>query len=78
MLIQKPIYGWAESLVCDVPSWTKDQEVGKGHTCCLRFGREDAEDGRIDVVFRYTADVDKLLHRVLFQGLEMEEMRSET
>jgi hypothetical protein len=29
------------------------------------------------VVFRYTADVDKLLHRVLFHGLEMEEMRSE-
>jgi hypothetical protein len=50
---------------CDVPAWTEDEEVAKGHSWSLRFGRQDAEYGGVDVVLGNTADVDKFLQGIL-------------
>lgn len=51
-------------MVRDVPSLTKDEDIGERHARVFGFGSEDAEDGWIDMVSRYTPDIDEFTHVV--------------
>lgn len=52
-------------MTSDVPAREEDQEVGKWNSRGLRFGREDAEDRRVDVIPGDTSNADKFLHSIL-------------
>lgn len=58
-------YWRAERLICNIPSFTKHKNVGQRDTGVLGFGGEDAETGRVDVIFRDTAHENELAHVVL-------------
>ncbi len=58
-------HGWSKCVRRNIPPRTKNQEVGKRCPGRLRLRRQDAEDRRIDVIFRDRAHIDELFHRVL-------------
>jgi hypothetical protein len=49
----------------DIPSRTEDQEISKGCSGRLGLGSENAEDRRVDMVFRNRPNIHELLHGIL-------------
>lgn len=55
---------WAEGPGGNVPATTEDQEIGEGCSRCLRRSGKYAEDRRVNVIPRDTANVDEFLESV--------------
>lgn len=65
MLHAEETYRRPESMVADIPTFTEYEEIGQRNASCLGLGSEDAEDRRVDMIFRDASNENKFLHTVL-------------
>jgi hypothetical protein len=58
-------------MTCDIPSGTKNQEVGKRNSRLFRFSGQNAKYGWVNVVFGDAADIDEFLHGIFIWHIAM-------